>query len=189
MYTSQIPNLNIPLPASHDFVAHSPASQHLQINFSRLQVYSKPLSHFTSPQLYSRMTSLEPSDTIYEMTLIKGLTLRWKERLMDDAFLQPMNQLCQDLRDMHDDEWQVVTSRELRIFMDGLLTRNWRLHVGDGAWTDWPQTSEVHVDGVGYEYVWDWHDGQNAERLAFFADPQGKAPLLCARKHAIDIQV
>jgi len=137
------------------------------------------------------MTLPEPSNTVYEMTLIKGLTLRLKERLTDDLFLPLMDQMCQDIRDMHDDEWQVVTSHQLHIFMDKLLSRNWQLHVGDysnGDWTDWPQTSEVHIDNVAYEYVWDWHDGKNAERLAFFEDPKGKAPIICARKHAMDIE-
>jgi len=89
----------------------------------------------------------------YEMTLTKGLTLRLKGLVTDGLFLPLLDQMCQDIHDMHDDEWQVVTSCQLCIFMDKLLSRNWQLHVGDVDWTERPQTSEVHIDDVAYEYV------------------------------------
>jgi len=137
------------------------------------------------------MTLPEPSDTVYEMALIYGLTFRLKDRIGDDAFLMRdglFDHLCCDVRNMHDDSWQLVTSRKLRCFMDFLLERNWILHC-HGGWDDWPPLAvrkwRLPADLVAYEYVTDWHNGQNAERLAFFEaveDPDLQAPILCARK-------
>ena len=116
-----------------------------------------------------------PSETVYEMILLN--LYQWP----DDA--AQVVEIVRGVRERPGSDWQLVTSRILRLFMDTLPAGDF--DPGPHGVEEYEMT-EVYINDVAYVYVCD--DDAIDQCIAFFGDPTHEAPVVCARKLVINIE-